>query len=87
MKVTGSFKFCGAEKGTTKAGKDYYMIGLLQGLDSSRIYVDLDMYNQCKGIHPFSDVSCVLNISISEKGTFVNCDSISSADGSKLGKK
>lgn len=87
MKVSGSFKFCGAEKGTTKAGKDYYLIGLLQGLDSSRIYVDFDMYKQCKEILPFSDVSCVLNISISEKGTFINCDSISSLKGGESGKK
>lgn len=86
MKVAGSFKFCGAEKGTTKAGKDYYLIGLLQGLDSSRIYVDLDMYNQCKGITPFTDVECNLSINISDRGTFVNCDSIVPAKSVKDGK-
>lgn len=86
MKVSGSFKFCGAEIGTTKAGKEYYLIGLLQGLDSSRIYVDLDMYNQCKGIAPFADVECNLSINISDRGTFVNCDSIVPANAGKGGK-
>ncbi len=86
MKVTGSFKFCGAEVGTTRAGKEYYLIGLLQGLDSSRIYVDQAMYNQCKGIAPFTDVDCDLSINISDRGTFVNCDSILPVKPQKDGK-
>ncbi|MCI8963752.1 MAG: hypothetical protein HFG37_08575 [Eubacterium sp.] len=76
MKLIGDFKFCGVEVGTTKAGKDYYVIGLLQGIESSRIYVDRDIYDFCLDIPSFSEVSCILKLSMTGNGAFLGCESI-----------
>lgn len=76
MKVSARMKFLGAEKGTAQStGKPYFYVGLLQGFDSERVYVNEEIYNQTREYKPFSDVDCNLNITIGTK-TFVNLDSI-----------
>lgn len=77
MILTGRFRYVGGQCNQTKDGKDYYMISLLQGLDSSRIYVDEKMYLDIIGKYPdFSEVECDLRIDISPKGTYIHLDSI-----------
>ena len=76
MKVSARMKFLGAKKGTAQStGKPYFYVGLLQGFDSERVYVNEQIYNQTREYKPFSDVDCNLNITIGTK-TFVNLDSI-----------
>lgn len=76
MKVSARMKFLGAEKGIAQnTGKPYFYVGLLQGFDSERVYVNEEIYNQVRDFKDFSDVDCNLNITIGTK-TFVNLDSI-----------
>ena len=75
MKVNARMKYLGADKGTSKDGKPYFYVGLLQGFDSERVYVNEEMYNATKGFNPFADVDCELNISIGQR-TFVNLEKI-----------
>ena len=44
MKVNARMKYLGADKGTSKDGKPYFYVGLLQGFDSERVYVNEEMY-------------------------------------------
>ncbi len=76
MKLKGNFKFVGSDKGQTREGKPYYVLSVLQGLDSSRIYVDEETFKNVQGFEPFSDVCCELTINMTQKGTFVNCNDI-----------
>ena len=76
MKVNAIMKYLGADRGTTKEGKPYFYVGLLQGFDSERVYVNEEMYNLTKDFKPFADVNCELNISIGQR-TFVNLEKIS----------
>ena len=76
MKVNARMKYLGADRGTSKDGKPYFYVGLLQGFDSERVYVNEEKYNATKGFNPFADVDCELNISIGQR-TFVNLEKIS----------
>lgn len=76
MKLKGEFKFVGSEKGQSREGKPYYVLSVLQGLDSSRIYVNEEMFQDVQGFKPFSNVVCELTINMTQKGTFVNCNDI-----------
>lgn len=77
MKLKGEFKFVGSEKGLSReGGKPYYVLSVLQGLDSSRIYVNEEMFKEVQGFKPFTDVACELTINMTQRGTFVNCDNI-----------
>ncbi len=80
MKVNGQFRYVGGESNISNTGKQYYLVSLLQGLDSSRIYVDQEMYHQAQSIPEFSEVNCVLQIDITAKGTYLHLDSIQLAD-------
>lgn len=87
MKVTARMKILGAEKGVSaQTGKPYFYVGLLQGMDSERVYVNEEIYNQCLGFNPFSDVDCNLNIQIGAK-TYVNLDSIQLVQPAGTGNK
>ena len=44
MKVNARMKYLGADRGTSKDGKPYFYVGLLQGFDSERVYVNEEMY-------------------------------------------
>ena len=76
MRLQGEFKFVGSEKGQSREGKPYYVLSVLQGLDSSRIYVNEEIFQDVQGFKPFSDVGCELTINMTQKGTFVNCNDI-----------
>ena len=89
MKVSAEMKYVGAEKGTSNnSGKPYYVVGLLQGFDSERVYVSEEIYRQTASYKPFCDVQCQLNIQIGRDRTFVNLEKISLVknDGAKSGK-
>ena len=75
MKVSGLMKFIGTEEGLSREGKRYFVIGLLQGMESVRIYVNEDLYIQAGSFTPFCDVECELNIQIGQR-TYINMDSI-----------
>lgn len=84
MKVNARMKYIGAEQGTSREGKTYFVVGLLQGMDSERVYVNREIYDLAAGFSPFSDVDCVLNIQIGQSRTFVNLESIRQVkDGGK----
>ena len=76
MKVSARMKYIGAEQGTSKDGKTYFVLGLLQGMESERIYINKEIYDLTANFKQFSDVDCVLNIQIGQTRTFVNLDSI-----------
>lgn len=76
MKVSARMKFLGAERGTAQqSGKPYFYVGLLQDMDSERVYVNEEMFHKVSSYKPFCDVDCKLNIQIGAK-TFVNLDDI-----------
>lgn len=76
MKLKGKMKFLGAEQGVSQqSGKPYYYLGLLQGMESERVYINEDLYRKVSSFQPFCDVDCELNIRIGDK-TFVSLDSI-----------
>ena len=58
MRFTGFCKFMGAEtrKGFKDPSQIFYIIGLRQGLDSLRCYVDAESYVRYAAIEPYSDV-------------------------------
>lgn len=77
MILSGRFRYVGGQCHQSKDGKDYYMVSLLQGLDSSKIYVDEQMYLDIYGKIPeFSEVDCDLRIDITPKGTYVHLEEI-----------
>lgn len=77
MKLKGRFRYVGGQTGTTANGKVYYLMSLLQGLDTTRIYVSEEFYvKDLSKIPEFSEVDCELNISQGAKGTYINCESI-----------
>lgn len=76
MKVSARMKFIGAEQGTSRDGKTYFVVGLLQGMESERVYVSKEIYDLTFGFEQFSDVDCIMNIQIGQQRTFVNLDSI-----------
>lgn len=76
MKVNARMKFLGTEKGVSQSsGKPYFTIGLLQGMESTRVYVNESNYNTACGFKPFCDVDCELNIQLGVR-TYVNLESI-----------
>lgn len=75
MKVSGLMKFIGTEEGLSREGKRYFMIGLLQGMESIKIYVSEELCSLVAGYTPFCDVECELNIQIGQR-TYINMDSI-----------
>ena len=79
MKVNAKMKFLGCEKGVSSAGKPYFIIGLLQGMKSERVYVNEEMYKKADALPSFSDVECELNIQIGER-TYINLESINLAE-------
>ena len=75
MKVSGLMKFIGVEEGLSREGKRYFIIGLLQGMESIKIYVSEELCSLVAGYTPFCDVECELNIQIGQR-TYINMDSI-----------
>lgn len=58
MIVTGEFKFMGVEsrKSFKDPSKINYILGLSQGLDTIRLYIDADMFADFSRFDPYSDV-------------------------------
>ena len=58
MRLAGSFKFLGAEKrsGFKDPSQTFYVIGVGQGLDSLRCYVNAEDYGRYAALEPYSDV-------------------------------
>lgn len=76
MKVNARMKFLGAEKGTSQSsGKPYFTVGLLQGMESTKVYVNESTFSIACGFKPFCDVDCELNIQLGTR-TYVNLESI-----------
>lgn len=76
MKVNARMKFLGVEQGVAQStGKPYFRVGLLQGMESTSVYVNKDLYNSASQFKPFSDVDCELNIQLGVR-TYVNLESI-----------
>lgn len=62
MKVNAKVTYLGIESGKNKDGKDYHIVGLLQGFDTQRIYVGEEIKNICKNLTPMTSVNCELDI-------------------------
>ncbi|MGL6220114.1 MAG: hypothetical protein ACRC36_18875 [Lacrimispora sphenoides] len=62
MLVAGLFKFMGAEKrtGFKDPSQTFYVVGLGQGLDSLRVYVNAEDYGRYSSLDPYSDVTAEL---------------------------
>lgn len=76
MTVQADMKFVGCQQETSKNNKPYYVIGLLQGFDSERIFTSEEMYNKVCKYPAFCDVHCTLNIRIGQERSFVNLEDI-----------
>lgn len=76
MLLNGRFRLLGTEEGKTKDGKPYYVLGLAQGIDSERLYIDEKMYKDCQAIPKFSEIDCEVNIQIRQDRTYLNCKSV-----------
>lgn len=63
MKVTGIFKLMGVESqsGFRDPKQTNYVVGLAQGMDSLRMYLDETEFKLYKDIPPYSDVEVVLD--------------------------
>jgi hypothetical protein len=63
MKVTGIFKLMGVESqsGFKDPTQINYVVGLAQGMDSLRMYLDANEFALYKDIPPYSDVEVVLD--------------------------
>ena len=81
MKVSAEMKYLGFEEGTNREGKTFFVVGLLQGFSSERIFInDEDLKKKLQAVKPMSDCVCDLNISIGEK-TYVNLVDIRQKEG------
>lgn len=73
MRVEGVFKFMGvvSRPGFNDPTKVNYMIGLAEGMDSFRPFIERDIYEQCVNLTPYSDVRVVLNYNpIADKASY-----------------
>lgn len=73
MIVKGDFKFmgCEARPGFKDPSKVNYVLGLAQGLDNVRLYIDAFQYGEFSKIAPYSDVSAELNYNpVAEKAAY-----------------
>jgi hypothetical protein len=63
MKVTGIFKLMGVESqsGFKDPTQINYVVGLAQGMDSLRMYLDVNEFALYKDIPSYSDVEVVLD--------------------------
>lgn len=63
MKLIGEFKFvgCEARPGFRDPSKMSYVVGLAQGLDTLRCYVNEQLYADCVRLEPYSDVTAELD--------------------------
>ncbi len=63
MRLVGRFKFMGVEKrsGFRDPSQTFYVLGLGQGLDSIRLYVEAEQYGMYSQIVPYSDVIAELD--------------------------
>lgn len=63
MRLSGKFKFmgCEARPGFKDPNKINYIVGLSQGLDTLRVYVDAADYAKYCSIVPYSDVTAELD--------------------------
>lgn len=86
MILNGRFRLLGAEKGSRKDGKPYYVLGLAQGIDSERLYIDEKMYKDCQTIPMFSEIECDINIQIRQDRTYLNCEGIRLVEKGSGGK-
>lgn len=82
MVVTAQFRFIGAESKISKNGNMYYVMGLLQGMDSEQLFIQQEQYNQVKDFKEFDNVECSLNINIRPDKT-----NVSLIDVKKIGVK
>ena len=76
MKVSAKMTYLGMETGTSQNGKPYTVIGLLQGFDSERIYVNDDIKQKVSQLKPMTQVECGLNIRITSDRTYMNIEYI-----------
>lgn len=75
MKVVADMVYLGFEDGTSRDGNTFTVVGLLQGLDSQRIFVsDVEVAKEIKKLAPNTAVKAFLNLSIGRDKTFINID-------------
>ncbi|GLC80236.1 hypothetical protein [Lacrimispora brassicae] len=63
MLVAGLFKFVGTERrqGFKDPSQVFYVLGLAQGLDTLRLYVNAEDFGRYSSIVPYSDVTAELD--------------------------
>lgn len=63
MRLSGSFKFmgCEARPGFKDPSKMNYIVGLCQGMDTLRVYVEAADYGRYCQLVPYSDVHAELD--------------------------
>jgi hypothetical protein len=69
MKLMGNFKYLGIEKGTTREGKEFTRMGLLQGLKSEILFPNEEILKKVEGLKPMTEVTCSLSINVRDDKT------------------
>lgn len=64
MKLSGECTFLGTERKTKKDGGTYVVVGLLQGLDSNKLFLDDSMIIECEKIKPNQIVHCDFDVTM-----------------------
>ena len=77
LKVIGKFKFLGIESSTNfKTGETYNFLGLLQGIESIKLFANDKDLEHFTSIPVMSNVECELEISIGKEKTYTNIVSV-----------
>ncbi len=84
MQLTGRFKYLGIEKGTSREGKSFTRLGLLQGLKSEILFPNDETLSKVEKLQPMTDVNCLLSINVKDdKTAYVSIQDIFPVPGSK----
>lgn len=73
MKLFGKFEFLGAiaNQSSKADSKRYYVVSLLQDVDVTKVYVNLDMFNTVKDIPKMTTVDVELDVNITKDRTYL----------------
>lgn len=73
MKLSGKFEFLGAiaNQSSKEGSKTYYVVSLLQDVDVTKIYVDIDTYQKVKDIPKMTQIDADLDINVTKDRTYI----------------
>lgn len=78
MKLVGKFEFIGIEEiqGKKDPTKVFHNVGLMQGNDVVKVFLNDDKVKLFSGLKRFDLVECELNISIGSERSFIGVEAV-----------